>query len=191
MESFGAVRRLARAKHRDALQEAGGVLTAASLLEAAAKITGIHRQPVPAGDSLLQGGDAILVPAAQSIFYNEAVDTALAVFYQAHEFAHHWLDDEAAGACSAKELDVSVPEERAPLGLQRVEGYGPRERRETQANVFAREFLLPITEARRLYVEEQLNASDIAVRLGIPPALVFQQLSFALLIPGGVTCRER
>ena len=183
MEGFDAVRRLARVKHDEALKEARNVPTAAALLEAATKITGIHRQPVPAGDSVLQGGDAILVPGAQSIFYNEAVDAALAAFYQAHEFAHNWLDDEAAGACSEKDLDVSVPEERAPLGLQRVEGYGPRERRETQANVFAREFLLPIPEARRLYVEEKLNASDIAKCLGIPPALAFQQLAFALLIP--------
>jgi superfamily I DNA/RNA helicase len=183
MESFESVRRLARIKHHEALKEAGNASDAPSLLAAAAKMTGFHRQPVPAGDAVLQGGDAILVPAAQSIFYSDGVDAALAAFYQAHEFAHLWLDDEAAGACTAKELDVSAPEERAPLGLQRVEGYGPRERRETQANVFAREFLLPTAQARRFYVEEGLTASGIAERLGLALALVFQQLSFALLIP--------
>ena len=140
MESFVAVRRLARAKHFEARSEGDGVATAASLLDGAARLTGIVRQPVSAGDSLLQGGEAVLVPDAQCIFYNASVDPGLAAFYQAHEFAHHWLDDAAAEACSAHELNVSAPEERAELGLQRVEGYGPRERRETQANVFAREF---------------------------------------------------
>jgi len=76
-----------------------------------------------------------------------------------------------------------MPEERIPLGIQRVEGYGPRERRECQANVFAREFLLPTTEARRLFIEERLSAAAIAQRLGLPPGLVQQQLARALLVP--------
>jgi DNA helicase II / ATP-dependent DNA helicase PcrA len=183
MENFDAVRRLARAKYCEARPETSAIATAASLLDAAAQLTGIHREPVSAGDALLQGGEAILVPSAQSIFYNASVDPALAVFYQAHEFAHHWLDDAAAGACSAKELNVSAPEERAPLGLQRVEGYGPRERRETQANVFAREFLLPAPEARRLYLDQHLGATEIAAHIGVPVALAYQQLGLALLVP--------
>lgn len=183
MEGFEAVRRLARAKHDEALKTAGDSPTAVSLLAAAAEITGIHCQPVPAGDSLLQGGDAVLVPSAQSLFYNQCVSKDLAAFLQAHEFGHHWLDDAAEGACSSNETDVSAPEERAPLGLQRVEGYGPRERRETQANVFAREFLLPTPEASRLYLEEHLSANAISERLGVPLALVYQQLALALLIP--------
>jgi len=183
MENFDAVRRLARTKHGETRKEAGNVLTAASLLVAAAKVTGIHCLAVPEGDSLLQGGEAILVPSAQSIFYNESVGYQVASFYQAHEFAHYWLDDAAVGACSSKEVNVNTPDEQVPLGIQRVEGYGPRERRETQANVFAREFLLPIREARRLYVEEQLSALEISESVGVPITLVYQQLALALLIP--------
>ena len=76
-----------------------------------------------------------------------------------------------------------MPEERIPLGIQRVEGYGPRERRECQANVFAREFLLPSSEARRLFSEERISAADIAKRLGVQIGLVHQQLAQALLVP--------
>lgn len=68
-----------------------------------------------------------------------------------------------------------------PLGIRRVEGYGPREQRETHANVFAREFLLPATEAKQLFETEGLKAPDIAARLGVPLGLVHQQLSLALL----------
>ena len=41
------------------------------------------------------------------------------------------------------DIDPSRPTEAAPVGMQRVEDYGARERRELQANVFAREFLFP------------------------------------------------
>ena len=64
-----------------------------------------------------------------------------------------------------------------------VEGYGPRERRECQANVFAREFLLPCSEARRLFTEERRSAVEIAKCLGVPIGLVHQQLARALLVP--------
>ena len=46
-------------------------------------------------------------------------------------------------ACTEDDIDLSRSTEAVPVGLQRVEDYGTRERRELQANVFAREFLLP------------------------------------------------
>ena len=100
----------------------------------------------------------VLDPSVGGIFYKESVSEDQAAFYQAHEFGHHFLDS-ATGACSGTDIEVTMPEERIPLGIQRVEGYGPRERRECQANVFAREFLLPCGEARRLFSEEKLPAS--------------------------------
>jgi DNA helicase II / ATP-dependent DNA helicase PcrA len=190
VENFDSVRRLARIKHREVRLAGVDVATAGALLEGARRITGLHCEPVDANDSLLQGGEAILVPSVQSIFYNGSVDPSIAAFYQAHEFAHHWLDDAAAGACSAGELDVHMPEERAQLGLQRVEGYGPRERRETQANVFAREFLLPTAEARRLFVEKKLGSAEIAVQVGVAETLVYQQLALALLMPDSPTAEQ-
>jgi superfamily I DNA/RNA helicase len=151
------------------------------MIEAACRLTGIDCYPVPPDDPLLDGAEAVLVPGASSIFYKNSVDPATASFYQAHEFGHHWLGT-AGSPCASAEIDAQMPEERMPLGIQRVEGYGPRERCECQANVFAREFLLPTSEARRLYVEDGLSAEAIGLALNLPLPLVFQQLARGVLI---------
>ena len=182
MEGFDTVRMLARRKHEEASAHACGNKSATSLLDGVTAITGIHRQSVPDDDPILCGAEAILDTSVPAIFFKQGVAPEQAVFYQAHEFGHHFLDS-ATGACSKSDIDVTMPEERIPLGIQLVEGYGPRERRESQANVFAREFLLPSSEARRLFSEERLVAAEIAKRLGLPIELVYQQLSQALLIP--------
>ncbi len=182
MEGFDTVRMLARRIHEEASAHAGGKKSATGLLDGATAITGIKRQSVPDDDPVLCGAEAILDTSVSAIFFKQGVAPEQAVFYQAHEFGHHFLDS-ATGACSKSDIDVTMPEERIPLGIQLVEGYGPRERRECQANVFAREFLLPSSEARRLFSVERLTASKIAKRLGLPIELVYQQLSQALLIP--------
>lgn len=182
MDGFDAIRFLARERHREARAAIDGDLTAANLLAGACKLTDIECQAVPPDDPLLHGAEAVLEPDVPAIFYKNSVPQDQAAFYQTHEFAHHWLHT-SGGGCSGSDIDASMPEERVPLGIQRVEGYGPRERRECQANVFAREFLLPCDEARRLFVTERLSASVIAERLGIPQTLVHQQLAHALLVP--------
>ena len=182
MEGFDTVRVLARRKHDEACAAAGGKKSALELLGGAAAITGIVCQPVPDDDPVLSGAEAVLDSLVSGIFYKKGVSAEEAAFYQAHEFGHHFLDS-TTGACSVSDIDVTMPEERIPLGIQRVEGYGPRERRECQANVFAREFLLPSSEARRLFSEERLSAADIAKRLGVQIGLIHQQLAQALLVP--------
>src|SRR5208283_4662703 len=73
--------------------------------------------------------------------------------------------------------------EAAPVGLQRVEDYGAHERRELQANVFAREFLFPRSLARRMFVTEGLSASAIATQLDLPLPLIRQQVLDVVLLP--------
>ena len=182
MEGFYIVRTLARRRHDEACAAAGGKTSALDLLDGATAISGLHRIAVADTDPLLCGAEAVLDPSVCAIFYKESVSVEQAAFYQAHEFGHHFLDS-ATGACSGSDIDVTMPEERIPLGIQRVEGYGPRERRECQANVFAREFLLPCGEARRLFSGEKLSAADIAERIGVPIGLVHQQLAQAVLVP--------
>ena len=182
MEGFDTVRMLARRRHDEACAASGGKLSASELLEGATTVTGIERAAVPDDDPLLCGAEAVFDASVSGIFYKKGVTAEQAAFYQAHEFGHYFLDS-ATGACSGSDIDVSMPEERIPLGIQRVEGYGPRERRECQANVFAREFLLPCSEARRLFSAENLSAADIAKRLSVPIGLVHQQLAQALLVP--------
>ena len=182
MEGFDTVRALARRRHDEACTAADGKASAANLLDGATALTDIERNAVADDDPILCGAEAVLDPSVGGIFYKESVSEEQAAFYQAHEFGHHFLDS-ATGACSGTDIDVTMPEERIPLGIQRVEGYGPHERRECQANVFAREFLLPCSEARRLFSREKLSATEIAERLGVPVGLVDQQLAQALLVP--------
>ncbi len=182
MEGFDTVRTLARGRHDDACAAAGGKKSAIDLLDGATAITGIERIAVADDDPVLCGAEAVLDPSVCGIFYKESVSVEQAAFYQAHELGHHFLDS-ATGACGGSEIDVMMPEERIPLGIQRVEGYGPRERRECQANVFAREFLLPCSEARWLFSGKKLSAADIAECMGVPIGLVHQQLAQALLVP--------
>ena len=58
-----------------------------------------------------------------------------------------------------------------------------RERRELEANVFARELLFPRSAARRMHVDEMRTASGIAAALNLPLPLVRQQILDALLLP--------
>src|SRR5258708_35925074 len=77
--------------------------------------------------------------------------------------------------------------EAAPVGLQRVEDYGAHERRELQANVFARAFLLPRSLARRMFVDQALTPSDIAKQLDLPVPLVRHQILDVILLPPAPT----
>ena len=149
MEGFDTVRVLARCKHAEACKHASGKKSAAELLDGATEITGIERQAVPDDDPVLCRAEAIFDPSVPAIFFKESVPLEQAVFYQAHEFGHHFLDS-ATGTCCASDIDATMPEERIPLGIQRVEGYGPRERRECQANVFAREFSLAMQRGKEV-----------------------------------------
>lgn len=181
MEGFDTVRVLARRMHKEACARMGGKKSAVELLDGATAITGIVRQAVSDADLVLCGAEAILDLSVSAIFFKRGVSVEKAAFYQAHEFGHYFLDS-ASGACSTSDIDITMPEERIPLGIQQVEGYGPRERRECQANVFAREFLLPRSEARRLFLEKRFSAAEIAKCLRVPIGLVHQQLLQALLV---------
>ena len=90
-----------------------------------------------------------------------------------------------SAACAPADIDGSQSTEVAPIGLQRVEDYGGRERRELQANVFARELLLPRSLALRLHADQGLGADpDRGETHDLAKDLVRQQLldshSFAI-----------
>src|SRR5260370_40972866 len=73
--------------------------------------------------------------------------------------------------------------EAAPVGWHRVGDPAGQEGRELQANVFARESLLPRLEARRLHLTDRLGAALIADLRALPRDLIRQQLLDALLLP--------
>ncbi len=185
------IRRAARAWRAEVFGGTEGAPSAVALLEAAERYTGIRREPVAAGDPLLHGGVAALDAENGVIWYDADANLGLVAFYQAHEYAHLWLGGGHA-SCAAPDVDDEAAEEPMPLGVQRVEGYGPHERREREANVFAREFLLPTDVLCRWYLEG-LDPARIAERVGVPEGMVLHQLSRALLTPeiaGQTGCEE-
>jgi superfamily I DNA/RNA helicase len=95
--------------------------------------------------------------------------------FVAHEIAHlhlHHASGEESGMCHCADSDF------AETDMFLSTGYGPRQRRETEANVFAREFLLPTLLAKRLF-DSGWDARQIALRLGLPLPVVFNQLEAA------------
>lgn len=188
MPHWSYIRAQARLRHREVQayatnatpHTASTALTASQLLDYAETLTGLVRIPLASGDPLLYGAQATLDDGF--IYYNAEAEPWLALYYQAHEFAHHWLHN-GGSLCSDEDVDYTESEDKPLYGEGRIEAYGPHQRRETEANVFAREFLSPGDELRRLYVEESLNAAQIAARFGLALDFVLHNLAYALLAP--------
>ena len=134
------------------------------------------------GDPVLKNARALFDKQSGMICCEEADSQVERALLVGHEIGHVKLHT-GSSVCAVNDIDPSRSTEAAPIGLQRVEDYGARERRELQANVFAREFLLPRAMASRLHMEERLTATEITERTGLPKALVRQQLFDALLLP--------
>lgn len=189
MNHWETIRARAREQRALVCAAAGGDLSAAALLSAADTLTGLRRVGVPADDPLLYASEAVLHSGV--IWYRDDVEPWRALFYQAHEYAHYWHHGGGSSSfCAESDMDTEASEDSVPLGVQRVEGYGPHERRELEANVYAREFLLPGDELKRWFIEEELDAAAIAARTGMPEGMVFHQLSRALLTPTTTTPAE-
>jgi DNA helicase II / ATP-dependent DNA helicase PcrA len=134
--------------------------------------------PTQRHGTLLRGDEARVHRDFSQVLVRDDVDQATQSVLLAHELGHIALHAPAV----ADESDAQSPVLDART-ISRTDIYGPRERRELQANVFAREFLLPRDVARRLFLDERLSAGDIAKRLDLPLAFVRRQLADVLLRP--------
>ena len=182
MEAFERVR-AAAAELNDVVVGAGAdAYDPLALAEAAVAHRDLETDYLPAGDPGLKGARAVLDEQLGAIFCEDVSDGAERALLLAHEIGHDVVHA-GASACGTIDFDASRSTEAAPVGLQRVEDYGARERRELQADVFAREFVLPREMARHLHVEQCWSATSIATRTGLPLALVRQQLFDAVLLP--------
>lgn len=129
--------------------------------------------------SQLDGALACFLPADGLILYQDRGSVFEQAFLIAHELGHALLGD-APGGC---DIDPERSAEEAPVGEERIVEHGPRQRREVQMDLFARELLLPRPWVRGLHLDEGLGAAAIAERLGASRAIVVQQLLDALLLP--------
>lgn len=184
MDAFDAARQIAREKNADALRSlprGSKVIDIAGKLAAKADL---ELCPLDPADPLLSGALAVLAREDGAIYHtNRAKGGDLALLI-AHELGHFHIHVSEQGVrCSNDDVDGSAPSEASPVGADRVAGYGAKERRELQANVFARELLLPQPQAHALYLDDGKTPDDIARDLEVPLAVVRQQLIDALLIP--------
>ena len=143
---------------------------------------GIDVEATAAGANQLDGGRAVFIPVDALILHEKAGTRFEQAFLVAHELGHVELGDDVPGE-RAFNIDPARSAEPSPVGLDRVVDYGRRQRRETQMDLFAREFLLPRPVVRALHIDDGLTASEIADRFGAPFEVVAQQLLDALLLP--------
>ena len=187
MNKWEQVRRIAREFHAEVCEAIKSVsdspdseISVKLLIETAGNLRGIELKGYPANSPWLK--DCKARSTGDKIIYNRDIEEWLAIYYQAHEFAHIELKH-GARECTAEDINCEATESKIPLGVHRVEGYGPHERIECEANIFAREFLLPCDKLKRWFVEEGLNAEQIADRTGMGIEMVCHQLAYALLTP--------
>jgi DNA helicase II / ATP-dependent DNA helicase PcrA len=145
---------------------------------------------LPPGDPALKGAKALFDEQTGTIRCEDTGSPVERALLIAHEIGHVRVHT-GPSCCSTEDIDASRSTEAAPVGLQRVEDYGVRERRELQANVFARELVFPIELACRLHRDEDLSASAIVERTGLPLTLVRQQIFDAMLLPAAVSHEPR
>lgn len=185
MDAFEPIRNAARKLHAEAVAVGADASHPESLVKAAVDYLELDLAWVPVGDPALKGARAVFDEQIGAICCVDEGDETARVALVAHELGHAYVHS-ASSECFAEDIDTTRSSEMVPVGLQRIEDYSGHERRELQANVFAREFLLPREEARRLYLDERSSATSIAARLHLPKDLVRQQLLDALLLPAPV-----
>ncbi len=182
MDSFEPIRAAAAALHRTVVDGGIDALDPSALVAAAVERLDLELFELSTRDPALKGAKAVFDEQSGAIFCKEDLSAGERALSVAHEIGHAEIHAGSL-ACSEEDIDPSQAIEAAPVGLQRVEDYGARERRELQANVFAREFLLPRTLAERLHLDDGRGAVGIEQRTGLPLPVVRQQLFDALLLP--------
>ena len=140
---------------------------------------GFSAEPIKAGATQLGNAQAKFDPELGLILYSDGGTDFDRAFLIAHELGHALLGD-GEGWC---DTDAERSSEPAPEGEERVVAHGPRQRREVQMDLFARELLLPRPFVKRLHLEDGVSGDEIANRMGAPRGAVYQQLLDALLLP--------
>jgi len=182
MEAFEPIRQAAAKLHGKLVSAGADPLKPLAFVEAAVRELELELVWLPPGHPALKGARALFDDQAGTVACETANDEGERAQLVAHEIGHAAVHTKAA-SCAVEDIDASRSTEAAPVGLQRVEDYGARERRELQANVFARELLFPRTLARALHLDQKWGSTEIAQNTGLALPLIRQQLFDALLLP--------
>ncbi len=182
MDSFEVTRRRAEQIHADAVVAGHDPSKPYAFARAEATRRRLAVERVPKGDVRLYGARAVYDPDALLILHEDAGDEFSNAFLVAHEIGHVEFGEQGEPSLTLA-VDSLRSSEAVLIGVDRVADYSQRQRREVQMDLFAREFLLPRRRARELHLEQGASAAAIASKLGIPYAVVAQQLLDALLLP--------
>ncbi|WP_267421432.1 UvrD-helicase domain-containing protein [Methylobacterium sp. GC_Met_2] len=174
MDAFALARLQARRRRAEL---PNGIVSAYAAVEHAFVSAGFRIRTESPDGVLLDGCDAKLHRKFSTVFVRNDVTRQEQALHLAHELGHFDLH-KPHETCELDKTDLRPAGSRA---LARVEAYGPRERRELQANVYGREYLLPRALARQLFLDDGLPATEISKRLGLPLPTVRLQLLDALL----------
>jgi superfamily I DNA/RNA helicase len=159
------------------------------LVKAACAAFDINLRKVKPGVPLLKSADATINVVKKWIMVRNDVPDEIKAFLVAHEIGHWRLHPQTPGIVEVTQ--GALTGEGETNGVKEVESYGARERQELQANVFAREFLLPKALARNAFLVDQLSCSTIAKTRKLPDELVCLQLYDAVLLPQpGASAKE-
>ena len=182
MDPFDPIRSKAAALHENLVSEGTDPFDLLAIAQAVVRRRDLDLVWLPRGDPALKGARALYDDQGGVICCEDEADAVTRALLVAHEIGHSELHAGSVN-CAESDIDPSRSTDASPVGLQRVEDYGARERRELQANVYARELLLPRGFASELHLEKNLTATVIADRTKLPVTLVRQQLFDALLLP--------
>ncbi len=182
MEAFEPIRQAATKLHEKLVSAGADPLTPLAFVQAAVQELELELVWLPAGHPALKGAKALFDDQAGTVACEATSDEGERAQLVAHEIGHAAVHASSA-SCTTEDIDASRSTEAAPVGLQRVEDYGARERRELQANVFARELLFPRILARALHLDQKWSSTEIARKTGLALPLIRQQLFDALLLP--------
>jgi superfamily I DNA/RNA helicase len=141
-----------------------------ALVEAACKQLGVALRSVKPEYPLLKGADATIFVQRKMALVRNDVSDEIKAFLIAHELGHLRLHPAVEEAIPVSQSVLSGESESN--GASAVEAYGVRERQELQANLFAREFLLPRALARELFLQEALGPQRIASDRTLPLELL-------------------
>jgi superfamily I DNA/RNA helicase/Zn-dependent peptidase ImmA (M78 family) len=137
-------------------------------------------EKVPSTFSALGGGSAVLNRLESSIYIRNDIEDGQFAYLLAHELGH-WILDAEKNETTIASLAAITKSDGTPATLK-IEAYGVHERQELQANVFARELLIPRILAKQLW-DAGKGATEISKMLFVPLEIVRQQMLDAVLLP--------
>lgn len=179
MDGLEAARQHAASLHVAAIGRGADPWRPLALILDEVELAGLAAEPTDPAANQLDGALAAFLADDGLILYGDGGTEFEQAFLIAHELGHALLGDRGGGC----DIDPERPAEAAPVGEERVVEHGPRQRREAQMDLFAREYLLPRPWVRDLHLRDGLGATAIAERLGAPRNVVAQQLFDALMLP--------